>query len=203
MKRDAIQTKELILNTAIILFAKAGFDGFRMDVLAKEAKVNKATIYYHFKDKKALYESIILSVPEVVLGLLDEKLKNKVSSKEKFIIFVDTVLYFVQVHRDIAKIMMSELSFEWKNISSQVRAKFLPIIKILIRILKAGEIDGELKKVNPVLLHSMIIGGFNYYLLVKNIFISTVESNNIQFDFELSDGKEEIREMIFGYVLKE
>jgi len=203
MKRDAIQTKELILNTAITLFAKAGFDGFRMDVLAKEAKVNKATIYYHFKDKKALYESIILSVPEVVLGLLDEKLKNKVSSKEKFIIFVDTVLYFVQVHRDIAKIMMSELSFEWKNISSQVRAKFLPIIKILIRILKAGEIDGELKKVNPVLLHSMIIGGFNYYLLVKNIFISTVESNNIQFDFELSDGKEEIREMIFGYVLKE
>jgi len=203
MKRDAIQTKELILNTAITLFAKAGFDGFRMDVLAKEAKVNKATIYYHFKDKKALYESIILSVPEVVLGLLDEKLKNKVSSKEKFIIFVDTVLYFVQVHRDIAKIMMSELSFEWKNISSQVRAKFLPIIKILIRILKAGEIDGQLKKVNPVLLHSMIIGGFNYYLLVKNIFISTVESNNIQFDFELSDGKEEIREMIFGYVLKE
>lgn len=203
MKRDATRTKDLILNTSITLFAQNGFDGFRMDILAKKAKVNKATIYYHFKDKKALYEGIIISVSKIILKLLDDNLIDKVSNKDKFIAFVDTILYFVQGHREIAKIMMTELSFEWKNISSQVKVKFTPIIKILIKVLNDGEKNGDFKKVNPILLHSMIIGGFNYYLLIKNIFASTVENNDINIGFELSDGKDEIKEMIFGYVLKD
>lgn len=203
MKRDATETKELILNTAITLFSKNGFDGFRMDVLAKEAKVNKATIYYHFKDKKALYEGIIISVAEIILQLLNDNLKDKISNKEKFVLFIDTVLYFIETHREVAKIMMSELSFEWKNISLEVRATFMPIMKTLIVILKKGEENGDFKKINPILLHSVLIGGFNYYLLVKNIFLSSFDDEAMGIDLELSDGKDEMRELIFGYVLKE
>ena len=45
------QTKQKILNVAGELFAENGFDGTSVDSIANAAGVNKALIYYHFKDK--------------------------------------------------------------------------------------------------------------------------------------------------------
>ena len=41
------KTITLILDAATRIFAQYGFDGARMDAIAKAAGINKATIYYH------------------------------------------------------------------------------------------------------------------------------------------------------------
>ena len=56
-KRD--QTIERILKTSRKIFAEKGFDGARMDEIARRARVNKATIYYHIGDKRTLYGRIL------------------------------------------------------------------------------------------------------------------------------------------------
>ena len=49
-KKDSYKTKEKILKVSQELFAKNGFNGTSVNQIAKAANVNKALIYYHFKD---------------------------------------------------------------------------------------------------------------------------------------------------------
>lgn len=50
--------KERILESAKRIFARKGFDGARVDEIARGARVPKSLIYYHFKGKKQLLEQL-------------------------------------------------------------------------------------------------------------------------------------------------
>jgi AcrR family transcriptional regulator len=52
-----IKTSRKILTCATRLFAQHGYEGAIMDDLAEQCGVNKASIYYHHKDKATLYEN--------------------------------------------------------------------------------------------------------------------------------------------------
>jgi AcrR family transcriptional regulator len=220
MQKNMIQdkvltTKEKILQRAQALFAQNGYDGLRMDALAQEAKVNKATIYYYFKDKQSLYETIMCGVAEAFYAQVEHNMMGIKGDKARLSVFIDSGLDFVQTHRDIAKIMMVELSFEWKNVTPKTEAKFLPILQRLHEILDSGIQNGCFKMINPILLHSVLIGGFNYYLLIKNIYKrfeqkehnetghNETEEMEQKMTIPFSDGKEEIKAMILGYVVKD
>ena len=51
--------KELLVRSAIDLFAKKGYADTSIRDIGKAAKVNVALIYYYFKDKEALLQYII------------------------------------------------------------------------------------------------------------------------------------------------
>lgn len=56
------ETRSLILDKALTLFAAYGFDGVSMRTLARDVGINPATLYHHFRDKKALYDELLESV---------------------------------------------------------------------------------------------------------------------------------------------
>jgi TetR/AcrR family transcriptional regulator, upper aerobic nicotinate degradation pathway regulator len=56
------ETLSKILKAARSVFSKEGFNGARVDEIAKQANVNKAMIYYHFKSKEELYDSVVDSI---------------------------------------------------------------------------------------------------------------------------------------------
>jgi AcrR family transcriptional regulator len=51
-------TRTLILDTAEALFAEQGYDGTSMRLITSKAKVNLASINYHFGSKHALLEAV-------------------------------------------------------------------------------------------------------------------------------------------------
>ena len=69
-KTGGKKTKERILRIAEDLFAENGFDGTDVDEIVKTAGVNKALIYYHFKDKNdiilSLYKNMIEQAAEYI-----------------------------------------------------------------------------------------------------------------------------------------
>ncbi len=58
-KRDRKSSASSILEAATEEFSKYGQAGARIDRIAKRAGVNKAMIYYHFRSKEQLYQTII------------------------------------------------------------------------------------------------------------------------------------------------
>ena len=54
-KRNAGRTREAILNAAEAEFCKHGFNGARMDKIAKRSRSNMRMIYHYFKSKENLY----------------------------------------------------------------------------------------------------------------------------------------------------
>lgn len=58
-KTEAADSKTRILNEAQRLFAEVGYDGARVDEIARRAKVNKALIYYYYKGKADILTRIV------------------------------------------------------------------------------------------------------------------------------------------------
>ena len=56
---DAQEARDKILFTACRLFAKLGYENTTLSQVAREAKVSKALIFWHFDSKEALYRSAL------------------------------------------------------------------------------------------------------------------------------------------------
>src|SRR5919205_2071580 len=53
------ESRAAILEAAALEFAEFGIAGARTDSIAREARVNKALLYYYFKDKETLYGAVL------------------------------------------------------------------------------------------------------------------------------------------------
>jgi len=61
-RRELVKaTRARILEAAAQLLREHGPNGFSMDVLAKEARVARATVYEHFRSKRAVLEELVAS----------------------------------------------------------------------------------------------------------------------------------------------
>src|SRR5216683_3077709 len=63
------KTRAASLKSALEEFAHEGVTGARTDEIARRAGVNKALLYYYFKDKEGLYAA---SLEQVFSGLFDK-----------------------------------------------------------------------------------------------------------------------------------
>jgi TetR/AcrR family transcriptional regulator, cholesterol catabolism regulator len=63
-------TRERILRLADHLFARHGYAGVSMREVAGAAGVTKPALYYHFRDKEALFEECVLAGQRRLGGLL-------------------------------------------------------------------------------------------------------------------------------------
>ncbi len=81
--RNAEASRSAILEHAIAEFATQGVAGARTAAIAEAAGVNKALLYYYFKDKGSLYSA---ALQEVFSGLVEDVmplLESSLSPGEK------------------------------------------------------------------------------------------------------------------------
>jgi TetR/AcrR family transcriptional regulator len=75
--REAPSTRDLILDAAERRFAERGFAGVSMREIAAEAGLkNQASLYHHFRDKRALYEAVLVRGITPIIALVAESGKS-------------------------------------------------------------------------------------------------------------------------------
>src|SRR5438876_6235119 len=57
--RDATRARQLILDAAQAVFAEHGFDGARIDAIAKASGYNSSLLFHYFDDKLGLYTEVV------------------------------------------------------------------------------------------------------------------------------------------------
>lgn len=53
------ELKQRILDTAADVFSRSGYDGARIEHIAKAAGCTRALVYFHFRSKAALFEAVL------------------------------------------------------------------------------------------------------------------------------------------------
>jgi len=157
------ETTRRILNTATEIFSESGFEGARVDEIAKRADVNKATIYYHIGDKEALYARVIHDLfghaAKQVIGNINETQ----SPQDKLKNYIRTLASIVDQHPEIASIMMREQASGGKNLPELVAQDIAGFVGIITDILDEGTKQGTFIKTTPFIVHLMIIGAIILY----------------------------------------
>ena len=57
--RNPQQSQARILEAALKEFAAKGFDGARVDAIARKARINKRMLYHYFGDKEGLFREVL------------------------------------------------------------------------------------------------------------------------------------------------
>ncbi|HLZ21714.1 MAG TPA: TetR/AcrR family transcriptional regulator [Ktedonobacterales bacterium] len=57
--RDSVAAREAFLGAAGAIFARAGFEGARVEEIAAKAGYNKALLFHYFGDKLGLYQAVV------------------------------------------------------------------------------------------------------------------------------------------------
>jgi AcrR family transcriptional regulator len=75
--RESPSTRDAILDAAERRFAERGFTGVSMREIAAEAGLkNQASLYHHFRDKRALYEAVLGRGVAPIVALVSETARD-------------------------------------------------------------------------------------------------------------------------------
>jgi TetR/AcrR family transcriptional regulator len=111
MHKNSEESKKRILTTAAGLFAERGYDGARIDEIAREARVNKALIYYYFKSKEAILSELFRTFFKESTALLLNFVERggfAENAEENKRMFEAEYSRYLESNSDLLKIMVAE-----------------------------------------------------------------------------------------------
>ncbi|EGW39238.1 TetR/AcrR family transcriptional regulator [Desulfosporosinus sp. OT] len=131
-----------ILQASIRVFSKHGFDGAKMEYIAKEAGIGKGTVYEYFESKEHLFEEILkFSVREFHLGL-KACMDQGETIEERLLNYSRYNVEFLNNHMDIFQIAM-QVNILSQEIRMQLIAEREVICEQIIDLVKAAKAKGE------------------------------------------------------------
>ena len=133
-----------IIKAAIRVFSEHGFDGAKMEYIAKEAGIGKGTVYEYFESKERLFEEILIfSVEEFSLGLKESMDLGK-TIEEKLLNCSRFNTAFLNNHMDIVHIAM-----QIKTLSKEIRVHHMAVHAVILEhykeMVKVAKAKGELR----------------------------------------------------------
>ena len=161
------ESRAAILRAAVSEFSEHGIAGARTDAIARAAHVNKALLYYYFKDKDALYEAVL---DHVFSGLRDRVmpvLESDLGPREKILEYLGRYFDYIAANPRIPRVVQSE----WMRVGSRgsphmqriAREYFAPIYRRVAETLREGAASGDFRTVNPMDFMPSMVGVIVFY----------------------------------------
>ena len=102
-------SRAAILRAAAEEFAEHGIAGARTEAIAREARVNKALLYYYFKDKETLYGAVLDNAFSGLKATVFRVLDSDLPPREKIMTYVGTYFDFIASNQVYPKLMQREM----------------------------------------------------------------------------------------------
>jgi len=147
------ESRAAILQAAAQEFARHGIDGARTDAIAREASVNKALLYYYFKDKETLYSAVLDSAFAGLKATVFRVLASDLPPREKMLAYVGAYFDFIASNQMYPRLMQREMMRAREGQSSHIdkiiNAYIRPIFRKVSELMQQGIAAGEFRPVNP------------------------------------------------------
>ena len=156
-------TVNRIKKAATRVFAEAGFSGARVDEIARRAGVNKAMIYYHIGDKKALYTEVLHDVFKDTTDRMAQNIKESETVDEKLKKFIHNLAATMDQYPYLPLIMQREIASGGQHLPDLVIKDLNNMIGVMKTILDEGAEKGVFIQTLPIIVHLMVVGAFSFY----------------------------------------
>ena len=156
---EPIDVRERIIEEATYLFVSRGYHAISMREIAEAVGVSKAGLYYHFKDKEALFLAILTANLERIENLIREARREGATTRDQISGMVRAIFEQGPDQRAIIRLASQEMA----QLSHTARAEFGRLyrekfIGQVEDILQAGIEGGELRPMNVGLATWVLLG---------------------------------------------
>jgi AcrR family transcriptional regulator len=117
---ESSDVRERILDEAANLFVARGYHGISMREIAEAVGVSKAGLYYHFRDKEALFLAILTANLEATERLICEARSAGPTARDQIGAIVRAIFAQAPDQRAIIRLASQEMA----HISQAARAEF-------------------------------------------------------------------------------
>ena len=185
---DAEGAREAILNAAEKVFAEHGFDGARIDVIAKESGYNKSLIFQYFDDKLSLYAAVIRRADDQTRDVQNQALAefrrmtaplNFTEIRKLLREYVGWYFDYLIEHPNITRIYNWEMAEGWQTFAKVLSERDFQDVEDFSPLFQAIQDAGLMRPgLNPLLQFTaanfvvfayLAIVPFYQSLMVKNV----------------------------------
>jgi len=157
-------TKDRILEVASQEFAKYGYDAVSMNNLVKKLDINKATVYYHYKDKKALYNEVIKALVEFRNEKTRLIFKDNSDGKSLLKAYINVEVNAIKERPYMVPLALREIANLGADLDDSIVPLFEEDIRYIQMILDKLELKDEYKEISVYAFFSLMMGTFlNFY----------------------------------------
>jgi AcrR family transcriptional regulator len=150
--------KEEILDVATRLFAERGYEGASMNDVAEAVGMRKASLFYHFATKDALYEAVLDRLVASLQLALEAIYASSGTFEERLDAVTETMVRVLASHPYAARLLLRE-SMDWGPV---IRGKLLDRILLVLEAgaawIRAGQEQGAFVAGDPRQLVISVVG---------------------------------------------
>ncbi len=172
-RRQPEASRRAILQAALVEFARKGLAGARMDAIADAAGVNKALLYYYFRDKDALYGAVLDRFFEQLVARVVAVCDRPGTAGERYLAYARTHFDAIAESPYYAHIFMAELMSASRGGSPQfdrIVAKYMrPIGMRVLGLAQEAIESGEFRQGRADQFVPSTIGTIVHYFLTAPV----------------------------------
>jgi len=151
--------RQLIIDAAIEVFSRNGFQNSTISQIARKADVAEGTIYQYFKNKEDLFFSIPIDKTKEFYNELELHLEGIHGAENKIRKFVWYYLYHLQENPEYARALMLEMRVNRNFAKTKTFEAYRPLTHKILEIIEEGQEEGVIRKdVNIYTIRHLILG---------------------------------------------
>jgi TetR/AcrR family fatty acid metabolism transcriptional regulator len=151
--------KHLIIQAAIEVFSKNGFQNSSISEIAQRANVAEGTIYQYFRNKEDLFFSIPVEKTREFCRELDLHLEGIHGPLNKIRKFVWYYLHFFKANPEYSRTLMLEMRVSKNFVKTTTYKSFKNFTNRILEIIREGQEEGVIRTdVNIYLIRQLVLG---------------------------------------------
>jgi TetR/AcrR family transcriptional regulator len=195
-------TEEKIFDAAQKVFIEKGFNGSRMEEIAKEAGINKSLLHYYYRTKEKLFGAIFGKVANLFMPRILTFIESDAPLFEKIEYFIDTYIDLIMKNPYIPNFIISEINRNPEQVGNII-AEATGILKhdtfARFSIIIEDEIKkGTIRPIQPEQLIVNIIGLCIFPFVAKPILQSILFKNDKKLYQEFIQGR---KKEVYNFII--
>lgn len=186
MVNNKLNTEQTILNKAIAIFTKKGYNGVSMQMIADESENNKSLLHYYFRSKQQLFSKVFTEIVQDFVHTVGVVLEEDEPLLEKIPHLVKSLFSYGQSKPDYIYFLITEMKRDNKLIllfdsllSVQLKKG---ILTFYYQVNEAVEVR-KIKQIQPRELLETIFTNCFSEVVNKNFFEGIIGKNETKHNF--------------------
>jgi AcrR family transcriptional regulator len=150
-------SRDRLLAAAAVEFAARGFDGAKVDRIARRARVNKAMVYYHFKNKADLYREILHELFRSLAAAVAAARAAGGPPVDQLRRYIDAMASESARRPHFPSLWLREMAEGGRHLDASVILDLASVLGVLAAIMRDGRHAGEFGDAHPFVVQMGIV----------------------------------------------
>jgi TetR/AcrR family fatty acid metabolism transcriptional regulator len=138
--------RRMILDAAVIAFAKRGFHACRVSDIADEANVAYGLVYHYFRSKDEVLDTLFLDRWNVLLSVISEIDGQEIPPREKLHAIAGFIIESYRYDPDLMKVIIVEVTRAANSFGRTHLGKIREAYALIAEIVAKAQADGTFKR---------------------------------------------------------